>query len=86
MDSSLPGSSVNGISQARIPQQVGISIPDPGLEPASPTLAGGFFTIEPLGEPILPWCLYKRTQSCTILILAQGCLFGSSLLELYNSK
>ena len=24
---------------------------DPGIEPASPTLAGGFFTTEPPGKP-----------------------------------
>ena len=27
-------------------------LPDPGIEPVSPTLAGGFFTIEPTGMPI----------------------------------
>ena len=26
-------------------------LPDPGIQPASPALAGGFFTIEPLGKP-----------------------------------
>ena len=26
-------------------------LPDPGIEPASPALAGGFFTTEPLGKP-----------------------------------
>ena len=29
-------------------------LPDPGIEPtslASPTLAGGFFTVKPLGKP-----------------------------------
>ena len=26
-------------------------LPDPGTEPASPALAGGFFTIEPPGRP-----------------------------------
>ena len=30
-------------------------LPDPGMEPTSPALAGGFFTTEPLGKP------YKRT-------------------------
>ena len=25
--------------------------PDPGIEPASPALAGGFFTPEPAGKP-----------------------------------
>ena len=27
-------------------------LPDPGIEPASPALAGGFFTTEPPGKPI----------------------------------
>ena len=27
-------------------------LPDPGIEPMSPALAGGFFTTEPLGKPI----------------------------------
>ena len=26
-------------------------LPDPGIEPASPALAGGFFTTEPPGKP-----------------------------------
>ena len=27
-------------------------LPDPGTEPVSPELAGGFFTTEPLGRPV----------------------------------
>ena len=27
-------------------------LPNPGIEPASPALAGGFFTTEPPGEPV----------------------------------
>ena len=53
MDSSLPGSSVYGIFQARKLEWVAISssgdLPDQGMEPAppvSPALAGGFFIIE----------------------------------------
>ena len=50
MDSSLPGSSVRGISQARILGWVAMpsppgDLPNPGTEPvspASPALAGGF--------------------------------------------
>ena len=30
-------------------------LPDPGFKPASPALAGGFFTTEPPGKPILDW-------------------------------
>ena len=29
-------------------------LPDPGIEPVSPTLAGRFFTTEPLGRPSGP--------------------------------
>ena len=30
-------------------------LPDPGIKPASPALAGGFFTIEPPGKPKMVW-------------------------------
>ena len=56
MDYSLPGSSVHGILQARIlelPFPSSEDLPDPGIELVSPALAGGFFTIEPPGKPIL---------------------------------
>ena len=58
MDCSLPGSSIHGIFQTRVLERVDISFsrgsPNPGIEPVSPTLAGGFFTTEPPGKPILP--------------------------------
>jgi len=51
VDSSLPGSSVHGILQARILEWVACpppgDLPDPGIKPASlmsPALAGGLFT------------------------------------------
>ena len=45
MDCSLPGSSVHGILQAsRLPCPPPGDVPDPGIQPASPALAGGFFT------------------------------------------
>ena len=50
---SPPAASVNGIFQARILEWFAIPppgyLPDPGIEPASPSLAGGFFTTEPFG-------------------------------------
>ena len=50
MDCSLPGSSVHGISQARILEWVAISLPRrsswPEFKPVSPSLAGRFFTTE----------------------------------------
>ena len=49
-------SPVHGILQARILEWVAISysrdLPDPGIEPVSPALAGGFFTTEPPGKPL----------------------------------
>ena len=55
MDCSPPGSSVHGISQARILEWVAIpfseDLPDPGVDSVSPALAGRFFTPEPPGKP-----------------------------------
>ena len=55
MDCSRPSLLVHGISQARIPEWVAISLskdlPDPGIEPMPPALAGEFFTTEPSGKP-----------------------------------
>ena len=55
MGSSPPGSTVHGILQARILEQLACpspgDLPDPGIEPASPPLADVFFTTEPLGKP-----------------------------------
>ena len=53
----LPGSSVHGISQARILEWVAISfsrgdLSNPGIELVSPAFPGRFFTIEPTGKPI----------------------------------
>ena len=48
---SPPGSSVHKISQARILKWVAFpsprDLPNPRIEPTSPSLAGGFFTTEP---------------------------------------
>ena len=55
MDRSPPGSSVHEIFQASILEWVATSfpgdLPDPGMEPVSPVLAGGFFTTQPPGKP-----------------------------------
>ena len=55
-----PGSSVHGILQERILEWVSFPSPGdlshPGIELAllaSPALAGGFFTTEPLGKPLV---------------------------------
>ena len=59
MDCSLPDSSVHGIFQARILEYLPFppeDLPEPGIElefPAPPALAGGFFTPEPWGKPLI---------------------------------
>ena len=54
-DCSAPGSSVHAISPARTLEWVAISFSrgscQPGIEPASAALAGGFFTTEPPEKP-----------------------------------
>ena len=54
MDCSPPGSSVHGILKARILEWVAIfssrDLPNPGIELASPALAGRFFTTQPPGK------------------------------------
>ena len=55
MDYNLPGSPVHGIFQAiywsGLPCPPPGHLPDPGIKPMSPALAGGFFTAEPPRKP-----------------------------------
>ena len=77
-DCSPSGSSVREIFLARILEWVGVvhtgvppgDLPDPGIEPGCPALAGRFFTIDPPGNPLMlnmcvSMCLV--TQSCLTL-------------------
>ena len=52
----LPGPSVHGISQARLMERVPFpspgDLPDPGMEPVSPALAGMFFITKSQGKPV----------------------------------
>ena len=66
-DGSPSGSFVQGILQARILEWVAISspgdLPIPGIKPRSPmshALAGGFFTVEPPGKPLV---LIKQSKN-----------------------
>ena len=55
MDSSLPGTPVHGILQARFPRSPSGDLPDPEIEPVlltSPALAGGFFTTSATWEAL----------------------------------
>ena len=55
MDCTLPGSSVHGISQQGywngLPFSPPGNLPDLGIKPMSPALAGRFFTTESPGKP-----------------------------------
>ena len=57
MDCSPPGSSSMWFSRQKywseLPFPFPGDLPDPGIEPESPALAGGFFTAEPPGKPPL---------------------------------
>ena len=76
LDSSLPGSSVYGISQARTLEWVAmyspVDLPSPGIEPVSPALSGRFFTTEPPGKPNndIKLCKSGRSEDQGFLIEA----------------
>ena len=44
-------------------------LPDPGMKPASPALAGGFITTEPPGKPIY---MYAHTYTHMCFLIPQG--------------
>ena len=46
-------------------------LPDPGIEPMSPALAGGFFTTEPPGT-LYRWNLKKKKKSDTYELILQN--------------
>ena len=56
MNYSPPGSFICGISQQEywngLPFPTPEDLPDPGIEPTSPALAGRFFSTEPHGKPV----------------------------------
>ena len=71
MDWSPPGSSVHGISQTKIwsglPFPSPGDLPDPGIEPTSDALAGGFFTSKPPEKPLVWPKPLSYTWKCNIL-------------------
>ena len=77
MDCSPSGSSVPGISQARIWSRLPFpspgDLPDPGIEPVSPALSGRFFTTASPGKPILLlttfFSLYKLYLKINLIFL-----------------
>ena len=53
-------------------------VPDPGIEPESPGLAGGFFTTEPPRKPHFPPDVIKYTQEIRVMAFGK---FNSSNLN-----
>ena len=74
MDHSPPGSSVHGISQARMLDWVATCFSRESSQlrdqTKSPALAGGFFTTEPPGKPIR-FCVCVCV--CVCVLVAQSC-------------
>ena len=80
MDCSPPGSSIPGILQARVLERVSYSrgLPDPGVKPTSPALAGGLFTPAPPGKPV-PLTLPLLPCPCPAFPLVATCLSSVSV-------
>ena len=70
MDCSSPGSSVRGILQARILERDPPpgDLPNPGVEPASPALAGGFFTTVLFRKPVLGGKKIKKWEGSSPIL------------------
>ena len=101
MDCSPPGSSVHGISQARVLEWFAISDSGIKLESlVSPALAGRFFTTVPTGKRITPLCKnwdvidfyhYIKFQNIILSFIIIWCLYilqidhHSKLLKLHPS-
>ena len=69
MHCNLSESAVHGISQARTLEWAANSfsrdLPEPGIKPASPALAGGFFTTKLPGKPTMEYyTTIKRIKLC----------------------
>ena len=47
------------------------ALPDPGIEPTSPALAGGFFTTEPLGDPDICYRMIFILRKSTFISLGE---------------
>ena len=87
MDYSPPGSSVHGISQARILEWVAIPSPadlfNPRIEPVSLALVGGFFATESPGKESES----EVAQLCLTLCGPMDCsLLGSSIHGIFQAR
>ena len=72
-----PGSSVHGIFPGK---NTGVGcrfsppgdLPNPGIKPASPALAGRFLTIVPSGTMTKPLTKLSDTENGTVLLAGRG--------------
>ena len=99
MDCKLPGSSVHGISQARILEWVAISslgdLPVQGVKPTSPALPGRFFTTDVPGKPsrqpqltgtlFLLWLKKESLRSTSVAFSPPSHLFNI-ISHVFNSS
>ena len=61
-------------------------LPDPGIEPESPALAGGFFTTEPPGKPVFEsriFIILCYDMGVTVKMLGATESFSNYFLEMY---
>ena len=81
VDSSSPASSVHGIFQARILEWLPFlspgDLPDPGMEPVSPALAGRFFTTSATWEALSNIVIAKQ-------MVGSNCCCCSVCTETYS--
>ena len=68
---------------SRLPLPSPGDLPTLGIEPMSPELAGGFFTVQPLGKPCSLFLLLCRNF---ILCFSPTCLFSPLLPVLLESN
>ena len=83
-DCSPPSFSVHGIFSARILERLPFpppgDLPDLGLEPESPALVGGFFTLSHLGVAYLT---YQKTKDCLCFLIVVAVQLLSMLDSLW---
>ena len=58
-------------------------LPDPGIEPVSPALASGFFTLEPPGKPSLTWGMDTEWGIISISKLSISILYYGNIAADY---
>ena len=58
-------------------------LPDPGIEPESPALAGGFITTEPPGKPQIKYLQLAKFPNHFLYISVRTLIIGSPVSEIY---